>query len=327
MTRHFIPRRIGHANLYVYDYRRSFKFYRDVIGYEQAYIQPEKRAVFLSNGNTYHDLALMEAEPGVLSELGQPGVKRGSAGLNHIAFELENERDLVNGWESAIRAGYHFEATVNHDAAHSVYIKDPDGNYVELYADVVEDWRKVRSGVVTKKKPVWVPGISNPPSAVALYPKNPDIIEIENSIFGAHSVTHVSLIVRDWKAQLEFYTEVIGLKAVASGKDNSWVLLKGSASRQWDLVLFSSEKVSEAVGLHQIGIAVHQGRKLRECGSESFSRILSWSEAVYSRKNDFREVVQLLDPCSIRLQLYINEAGSSNFDLSEIEAVEALAVL
>lgn len=299
MTAYFIPRRMGHANLYVYDYERIYDFYNHVIGYNQAYVQPQKRAIFLTNGNTYHDLALMEGLP-------FDPINQRRSGLNHIAFELETEKDLVDGWRLAIKDGYKFEATINHDAAHSVYLKDCDGNIVELYADVVDDWRQIRTGVVTKKKPVWIPGVSSEPLTKSLYPKNPDIVHLESSLFGAKQVTHVTLIVKNWDEQLRFYTEFVGLKVVAQARDNSWVTLKGEASTHWDLVLVRAIDDSESIGLKHVGIEVHQPKKLRIVNDKPMDSLLKWSDAKYRRLNGFREVVCLLDPGSVGLQLYCN---------------------
>jgi catechol-2,3-dioxygenase len=56
----FRPRRLGHANLFVSDYERASQFYQSVVGFEEVYRQPDNRASFLSNGNTYHDLGLTD---------------------------------------------------------------------------------------------------------------------------------------------------------------------------------------------------------------------------------------------------------------------------
>lgn len=60
---YFRPRRLGHANLFVGDYSRAADFYTSVVGFEEVYRQPDNQASFLSNGNTYHDLALTDVRP------------------------------------------------------------------------------------------------------------------------------------------------------------------------------------------------------------------------------------------------------------------------
>ena len=141
--RYFSPRRLGHANLWVSDYERAYDYYRNVIGFEHAYIQPDNQASFVSNGNTYHDYGLID----IHGRYAKPGQ---NPGLNHFAFELRNELELAEGYRRAKAAGVQFSSLQDHDVAHAAYQLDPDGNQVEVYADVVADWRAARSGVIIK---------------------------------------------------------------------------------------------------------------------------------------------------------------------------------
>ena len=166
--RYFSPRRLGHANLWVSDYERAYDYYRNVIGFEHAYIQPDNQASFVSNGNTYHDYGLID----IRGRYAKPGQK---PGLNHFALELRNEVELAEGYRRAKAAGVQFTSLQDHDVAHAVYQLDPDDNSVEIYADVVADWRAARSGVVIKEKPPYVPGESSAPIKEELYPKNPEV--------------------------------------------------------------------------------------------------------------------------------------------------------
>ena len=86
------PRRLGHANLFIGDYERAADYYRDVAGFREVYRQPNNMATFVSNGNTYHDLGLTDLR----SRYGKPGQR---PGLWHLAFEVENEVDLVEGYK------------------------------------------------------------------------------------------------------------------------------------------------------------------------------------------------------------------------------------
>ena len=62
----FRPRRLGHVNLTVSDLERSMAFYTRVLGIEEVRREPDIKAGFLSNGNTHHDVALVEV--GVLAK-------------------------------------------------------------------------------------------------------------------------------------------------------------------------------------------------------------------------------------------------------------------
>src|SRR5690349_14306317 len=108
----FRPRRLGHANLFVSDYVEAQNFYHSVAGIQEVYRQPDNRASFISNGNTYHDFGLTDVRSPYAAKDQRPG-------LYHIAFELENEVDLVNGYNRAVANGVKFSHTRDHDVAHS----------------------------------------------------------------------------------------------------------------------------------------------------------------------------------------------------------------
>jgi catechol 2,3-dioxygenase len=95
---YFRPRRLGHANLFVSNYEQATEFYKSVVGFEEVYRQPDNQASFLSNGNTYHDLALTD----IRSKYAAKGQK---PGLWHLAFEVETEQELVEDYSRAKAAG------------------------------------------------------------------------------------------------------------------------------------------------------------------------------------------------------------------------------
>src|ERR1043165_9466673 len=143
----FSPRRLGHANIQVSDLDRSQKFYSNVMGIELCCLEPGIGAAFLSNGNSHHDVALMQCtQQAFVGRGGHVQAAAGSvqkAGLNHLGWEVDNEAEVAAAWKRAVAAGTPIDTTSNHQVAHSVYLFDPDGNYHEFYADIIEDWRTV----------------------------------------------------------------------------------------------------------------------------------------------------------------------------------------
>ena len=137
-----------------------------MVGFEEVYRQPDNQASFLSNGNTYHDLALTD----IRSKYSAKGQK---PGIWHLAFELETEADMVAGYNRAKADGVEFAFVMDHDVARSLYQNDPDGNLVEIYADVEKDWRAMRQGIIIKEKPKWVPGVTSEPLTDKLICKIP----------------------------------------------------------------------------------------------------------------------------------------------------------
>ncbi|MBV9119826.1 MAG: VOC family protein, partial [Chloroflexi bacterium] len=129
-TVRFAPRRLAHANMFVSDLARSRAFYGDICGLVEILPEPSLGAVFMGNGASHHDVALVDApKEDLRGPDGHLLAKGGSIkpGLNHIAFEMETEQQLVEAWERAVDAGVSIERTTDHNVAHSVYLKSPDG--------------------------------------------------------------------------------------------------------------------------------------------------------------------------------------------------------
>src|SRR5690242_19116707 len=163
---YFAPRRLGHANLFISDIGRSMDFYKTVVGLEEVYFRPPVMAGFLSNGNTHHDVGLVDFHG--------PAGWRKECGLNHLGIELETEVDLLDGYRRALADEFKFQRTADHDIAHSVYCLDPDGNQIEIYADVTKNWRTQRTGIVMAPTIKWAPGVT-PPLSEPQYVANPEI--------------------------------------------------------------------------------------------------------------------------------------------------------
>src|SRR3954453_10652291 len=139
---YFHPRRLAHVNFWAQDADNMARFYHDVVGCAETYRRPAIQAVFLSNGNTYHDFAFIDID-GPAGKMKGPIAKGNDApGLHHFAFELTNEVEMIEGYERALADGKSFAYTMSADVAHSVYGEDPDGNSYEVYAYVYCDWTR-----------------------------------------------------------------------------------------------------------------------------------------------------------------------------------------
>lgn len=248
---YFRPRRLGHVNLIVNDTNSAMGFYNRVVGFEEVYRVPAIGGGFLSNGNTHHDVGMIEASG--------PAGRGRPAGLNHLAFELETEVDLVHGYEKSIADGLKFERTLDHDIAHSAYVGDPDGVSCELYADVVKEWRTARTGTVTKPKPVWAPGMT-PPVAEKNYHVDPELRRVDDAVFHPIRTKHATIVASDLDASLEFYTTRIGLDIVARGDE--YAILGGSCGeRNVTLVQGASD---QKAGYHHVGLEVGSEEDLQQ---------------------------------------------------------------
>jgi catechol 2,3-dioxygenase len=121
--------RIGHVHLKVADLERAIAFYRDVLGFEltQRY---GRQAAFLSAGGYHHHIGLNTWQ----SEGGGPPPP-GTTGLFHVAIVYPTRAELADALRRLQKAGIPLEGASDHGVSEALYLRDPDGNGVELYWD------------------------------------------------------------------------------------------------------------------------------------------------------------------------------------------------
>jgi catechol 2,3-dioxygenase len=127
--------RIGHVHLKVADLDRALAFWRDLIGLEVQQ-RMGSQAVFLSVDGYHHHIALNTWE----SAGGSPP-PMGTTGLYHVALLYPDRPALAHALKRLLDAGYPLEGASDHGVSEAIYLRDPDGNGVELYRDRArEEW-------------------------------------------------------------------------------------------------------------------------------------------------------------------------------------------
>jgi catechol 2,3-dioxygenase len=121
--------RIGHVHLKVADLDRALAFYGGVLGFElmQRY---GAQAAFVSAGGYHHHIALNTWE----SLGGSPPPPR-ATGLYHLAILYPDRAALAEATRRVLRAGMELDGASDHGVSEDIYLRDPDGNGVELYWD------------------------------------------------------------------------------------------------------------------------------------------------------------------------------------------------
>jgi len=143
---HMQIKELGHLVLYVRDVEKSAAFYRDILGWRQ--IAPGSDGVktlpfsgyaafSAPNDRTHHELLLIE-----VGTAATPIPSGRRVGMYHFGLKVgDSDDELREVVKTLTDAGVTIDGSSDHTVTHSLYIRDPDGNEIELYIDVAGvDW-------------------------------------------------------------------------------------------------------------------------------------------------------------------------------------------
>ena len=187
---------IGRVRLRVGDLERALAFYRGVLGLN---VSREEGSTL-----TLGDLLVLEEHPGIARRPGRPV----TTGLYHVAFLVPNRRELGRALLGLHQAGYQLRGMSDHAVSESLYLDDPDGNGLEIYADRPRSMWPVRDGVVQMTvDPMDVAGViaagqERPEPWIGLPPET--------------VVGHVHFTVSALEPAVAFYRDVIGFEVMMS---------------------------------------------------------------------------------------------------------------
>ena len=132
---------VGHVHLKVADLERSIRFYSDALGFEVTQ-RMGSDAAFLGAGGYHHHVGLNTWE----SRGGSPPPPA-STGLYHVAFRYPSRSALAVALRRLRERSIPLEGAADHGVSEALYLRDPDGNGVELYHDRPrEDWPRDSGG-------------------------------------------------------------------------------------------------------------------------------------------------------------------------------------
>lgn len=134
---------VGHIHLTVSDLDRALTFYRDLLGFEISARYGDS-AVFLSAGGYHHHIGL-----NTWSGKDATPPPHGHTGMYHVAFLYPSRLELAKVLKQLIGAHYPLDGAADHGVSEAVYLRDPDGNGVELYVDRPRsEWKVANDGMV-----------------------------------------------------------------------------------------------------------------------------------------------------------------------------------
>lgn len=138
---------IGHVHLTVVDLPRTLRFYRDVLGFHEAWTDGE-HTVFLSTDGQYpFHLGLTTASAA------RPSGR--TAGLYHAAFLFPDRAALGRVFQRLRAQGVRVDGASDHLVSEALYLRDPEGNGLELYADRPrERWPRRNGQIMMASEPL-----------------------------------------------------------------------------------------------------------------------------------------------------------------------------
>ena len=305
-----VPRRIAHGNFFVGSLDKSMGFYNQVAGIEETFRLGERPAGFISNGNTHHDMGLVEVGPhtqdrgikarakGIL-EIPEEYGRR--PGLNHFAYEMKHEADLVAAYERATKAGVKMNLVEDRVVTRSVYFADPEGNGIELTADMLSDWRNYRRPGAKLQHEEYIPG-KHPPSTQSFYAEDPEIRRTEGAAFHSRRFAHATLIAADYGSMTGFYREIVGFEEVAIEADGQYSLFRGDYAG-YSLAIFPAT-ANRPPGVHHIAFELIDKSDFDQVEA----RLESMKVPVEVRiQHPSKQAIFVRDPDDVLVQFYCEE--------------------
>ncbi len=212
--------RVTEMELGVADLGRSAAFYHDELGFSVGASEP---GALVLSADDRTPLVKLKEIPGA-----RPHGR--TAGLYHVAFLLPSREELGRFLRRAIKRQIPVKGAADHGVSEAVYLEDPDGNGIEVYADTEDTgWRNAGGELVMSTEPFDYSGVYY--SAVDAAQTMPE----------ATVIGHVHLSVANLEASARFYRDGLGLSTTSDAFPDALFFASGGyhhhlAINAWDQV-------------------------------------------------------------------------------------------
>lgn len=253
------PRRLTHHNYFVGDINKTMDFYNQVLGIEETFRLENRPGGFMSNGNTHHDLGFVEVgehtqdrgkraqEKGIMEVPLEWGTK---PGLNHFAYEMYNEAELVAAYERLTELGVTPWLLEDRLVTRSVYFSDPEGNGLEYTVDMLRNWRDYRKPGAKVFHQEYVPG-QEEPKTESFITFDPEIRRVPDAALHAKRASHAVIVAADFVRLRHFYIDVVGLRELFHSPTGEFSVLHGKDYPSYSMALVAAVPGREP-GVHRI---------------------------------------------------------------------------
>lgn len=310
---HIGPRRMCHANLFVSDVEASIAFYTGTCGLDLASREPPIRAAFFSNGNSHHDLGMLETTRSNVKGDGGHGIlpsgAASKAGLYHLGWEMPSEVELVKAYQRSLAANFKVNRTSCHRSSNSIYVSDAVGYIHEFYADVVLDWRSCGP----PKSGQWDP-LARPPMLEPCYQVDPEVLVVPGAPLNPVRFSHAVLVVDDLESEKRFFRNVVGLYELPHSRSDRFAAFATPAGRYpLALALVDARLAAgSSRGLHHFSLEVASERALDEAQAKLEARGVRPERTV---DLPHKRSLFIRDPDGVAVEFVFPRSASIAFDV------------
>jgi catechol-2,3-dioxygenase/predicted esterase len=234
---------IANVHLQVSSLERALHFYRDLLGFKEIHCDNESAILSATGNQPAHILltARVDAKP-------KPPH---TTGLYHVAIRFPNRRELAKVFRRLLKQEWPFQGFSDHGVSEALYLADPDGNGVELYADRPrEQWNWQSRAVTMFTKPLDVENLLS----------EADENDEHYQIHPQTDIGHVHLHVSDLKKAETFYHDLLGLEVTQRSYPGALFLSAGGYHHHVGLNIWAGQGAppppSDAVGLLSFSITI-----------------------------------------------------------------------
>lgn len=276
---------IGAVHLTSASLERALGFYREVLGF-QLLREQSPTATLTADGVT--PLLVLTEKPGA-----RPKPPR-STGLYHFAILVPDRRHLARSLRRLVELRYPIDGASDHLVSEALYLSDPDGNGIEIYADRPRaEWPYHNGQLQMATDPLDLPRL-----LAALQPDEPPWTDLHPQT----RIGHIHLHVADLPVAERFYHGVLGFDLVTRYGPGALFVSAGGYHHHIGLNTWAGigapPPPPDAVGLHFFTVVLPDAAAMERMISH-----LETSGVAFARQTDG---VRLHDPSGNGIQLALS---------------------
>jgi catechol 2,3-dioxygenase len=243
---------VGPVHLTVSNLDRALGFYTGALGFSLARRQGTTAVL---SADTSTPLVVLTEVPGAGP---QP---RRSTGLYHFAILVPGRAALARALRRLLGAGYPIHGASDHLVSEALYLADPDGNGIEVYADRPRaQWPRRDEAIVMDTRALDLEGLlaelDKPPSADGRHTLDPTT-----------RIGHIHLRVSDLRQSEAFYHGVLGFEVMQRDYPGALFVAAGGYHHHIGMNVWAGigalPPPSGAAGLQWFAICLHDEAELQ----------------------------------------------------------------